>query len=96
MLGLFAAACADDGDDAEPGAADTAAEDPVAEDTGTPEPAEGTEPAETGTDEDVAAGGGDGVWSHYIGEPQNPLIPTNTNETEGSAVINTLFSGLIA
>jgi oligopeptide transport system substrate-binding protein len=32
--------------------------------------------------------------SFYSGEPQNPLIPTNTNENNGGTVIDTLFTGL--
>ena len=36
-----------------------------------------------------------GSFSIYIGEPENPLIPGNTNETEGGQVIDSLFTGLV-
>ncbi|TKA08942.1 peptide ABC transporter substrate-binding protein [Actinacidiphila oryziradicis] len=51
----------------------------------------------------ACGGGGDngnsssksnGIVSMEIGEPQNPLIPTNTYETEGGQVIHALFVGL--
>jgi len=45
------------------------------------------------------SGGGDGAtggtFSMYIGEPENPLVPGNTSETEGSQVIDSLFTGLV-
>ena len=43
------------------------------------------------------SGGGDGggSFSIYIGQPENPLIPGNTNETEGGQVIDSLFTGLV-
>jgi oligopeptide transport system substrate-binding protein len=52
-----------------------------------------------------ACGGGDdngsggssagGEFSIYIGDPENPLIPGNTTETEGGQVVDTLFTGLV-
>ncbi|MFC0465708.1 ABC transporter substrate-binding protein [Kineococcus gynurae] len=33
------------------------------------------------------------VWG---GEPQNPLIPTNTNETGGGKILDCVFAGLVA
>ena len=36
-----------------------------------------------------------GTFSLYIGEPENPLIPSNTAETEGGAVVDALFTGLV-
>jgi oligopeptide transport system substrate-binding protein len=36
-----------------------------------------------------------GEFSVYIHEPQNPLIPSNTDETEGAKVLKALFTGLI-
>ena len=36
-----------------------------------------------------------GSFSIYIGQPENPLIPGNTNETEGGQVIDSLFTGLV-
>jgi oligopeptide transport system substrate-binding protein len=53
-----------------------------------------------------ACGGGDdegssgssadgGSFSIYIGEPENPLMPGNTNETEGGQVLDSLFTGLV-
>jgi oligopeptide transport system substrate-binding protein len=45
------------------------------------------------------AGGGTaatgGEFSVYIHEPQNPLIPSNTDESEGSKVLKALFTGLV-
>jgi ABC-type transport system substrate-binding protein len=32
-------------------------------------------------------------FSLYIGEPENPLIPSNTSETEGGQVVDALFTG---
>ncbi len=43
-------------------------------------------------------GGGDatgGTFSMYIGEPQNPLVPGNTTESEGDQVVNSLWTGLV-
>ena len=53
-----------------------------------------------GSGDDPEATGGDGGPTTGIvtvsnGEPQNPLIPTMTNETYGSKVINNLFAGLV-
>jgi len=48
------------------------------------EGAEGTESATTG-----------GEFSFAIGEPENPLIPGNTTESEGDQVVNALWTGLI-
>ncbi len=54
-----------------------------------------------------ACGGGDdgggsggaaadgGSFSIYIGEPENPLIPSNTAESEGHQVISSLWTGLV-
>jgi oligopeptide transport system substrate-binding protein len=53
-----------------------------------------------GSDEEN--GGGDtgaeatgGNFSIYIGEPENPLIPGNTTESEGSQVVDALWTGLV-
>ena len=35
-----------------------------------------------------------GVVTAWWGDPQNPLIPTDTNETNGAAVLNMIFDGL--
>lgn len=40
-------------------------------------------------------GEGGGTFSAYIGEPENPLIPGNTTESEGSKVIVALWTGLV-
>jgi oligopeptide transport system substrate-binding protein len=42
---------------------------------------------------DDAAGGGS--YSLYIGQPENPLVPGNTNESEGSQVVEALWTGLV-
>jgi oligopeptide transport system substrate-binding protein len=44
---------------------------------------------------DSTGGAGGGIVSVSNGEPQNPLIPTMTNETNGSAVVQNLYSGLV-
>ncbi|MGH8898341.1 MAG: peptide ABC transporter substrate-binding protein [Egibacteraceae bacterium] len=36
-----------------------------------------------------------GEFSVYIHEPQSPLIPSNTNESEGAKVLKALFTGLV-
>ncbi|MCZ9347400.1 ABC transporter substrate-binding protein, partial [Streptomyces sp. TRM76130] len=36
-----------------------------------------------------------GTFSVEVGEPQNPLQPANTMESNGSIVINSLFAGLV-
>jgi oligopeptide transport system substrate-binding protein len=46
------------------------------------------------------AGGGDtpastGIVTVAWGEPENPLIPANTNEVNGGQVLNNLFAGLV-
>lgn len=44
-------------------------------------------------------GGGSGstdVVTVNGGEPQNPLIPTNTNETNGGRIVDRLFAGLMS
>jgi oligopeptide transport system substrate-binding protein len=50
-----------------------------------------------GSDDDSGSGGGDGggVWSMYIGEPENPLVPGNTTEDQGNQVLEALFTGLV-
>jgi oligopeptide transport system substrate-binding protein len=51
-----------------------------------------------GDDADTATGtGGDGggTFSVYVGEPENPLVPGNTSETEGSQIVSSLWTGLV-
>ena len=36
-----------------------------------------------------------GTFSVYIGEPENPLIPGNTTESEGSQVVDALWTGIV-
>jgi oligopeptide transport system substrate-binding protein len=45
----------------------------------------------------ASGGGGEGggSYSFYIGEPENPLVPGNTNETEGGQVVDSLWTGLV-
>ena len=45
---------------------------------------------------DSASSSGGGEFSIYIGDPENPLIPGNTTETEGGQVVDTLWTGLVA
>jgi peptide/nickel transport system substrate-binding protein/oligopeptide transport system substrate-binding protein len=40
-------------------------------------------------------GGSGGTFSVYIGEPENPLVPGNTTESEGDQVISSLWTGLV-
>jgi len=49
----------------------------------------------TGTEGGGDEGASGGTFSLYIGEPENPLIPGNTSETEGGQVLDALFTGLI-
>ncbi|WP_240898850.1 peptide ABC transporter substrate-binding protein, partial [Kocuria sediminis] len=44
---------------------------------------------------DASAEEGGGSFSVYIGEPENPLIPGNTNETEGGQIVDALWTGLV-
>ncbi|SNS52513.1 oligopeptide transport system substrate-binding protein [Geodermatophilus saharensis] len=51
-----------------------------------------------GDDSESGSGGGGGeggTFSIYIGEPENPLIPSNTTESEGHQVISSLWTGLV-
>lgn len=51
-----------------------------------------------GSDEGGEEGGtaeGGGEFSIYIGEPENPLVPGNTTESEGHQVITSLWTGLV-
>ncbi|MGY1835352.1 ABC transporter substrate-binding protein [Blastococcus sp. SYSU DS0510] len=52
-----------------------------------------------GSDENGGEGGtaaeGGGSFSVYVGEPENPLVPGNTTESEGHQVISSLWTGLI-
>jgi oligopeptide transport system substrate-binding protein len=45
-------------------------------------------------------GGGGGGGPNYVtangGEPQNPLLPTNTNENLGGRIVDRLFAGLMS
>jgi oligopeptide transport system substrate-binding protein len=51
-----------------------------------------------GGDDGGSAGGAaadGGSFSVYIGQPENALVPGNTNETEGGQVLDSLFTGLV-
>lgn len=50
----------------------------------------GTEPAATG-----ATGASTGIVTANSNEPQNPLIPTNTNEVGGGKILDLIFEGLV-
>lgn len=51
------------------------------------------------SDSSDSASGGNGGGDNYIlangSEPQNPLVPANTNETGGGRIIDVIFSGLV-
>lgn len=48
----------------------------------------------------TACGSGGGADADVVvvngGEPQNPLVPTNTNETQGGRIVDRLFAGLMS
>ena len=52
-----------------------------------------------GGDDDSGGSGGvaadGGSYSIFIAEPENPLVPGNTNETEGAQVLYSVFTGLV-
>jgi oligopeptide transport system substrate-binding protein len=50
-----------------------------------------------GSDEtnEVGTDASGGSFSIYIGQPENTLLPGNTNETEGGQVLDSLFTGLV-
>ncbi len=50
-----------------------------------------------GDDNGSGSGGGDGggSFSVAINNPENPLVPGNTTETEGSQVVKALWTGLV-
>ena len=50
----------------------------------------------TPTTPTAAGGGGGGTIIAYGSEPQNPLLPANTNETGGGRIMKLLFEGLIS
>lgn len=43
-----------------------------------------------------SAGGGGGIITMFGTEPQNPLLPANTNEVGGGKIMKLLFEGLIS
>ena len=45
---------------------------------------------------DSSGGSSSGVVNAWAGEPQNPLIPTNTSENQGGRVLDSLFAGLVS
>jgi oligopeptide transport system substrate-binding protein len=51
--------------------------------------------SDTKTSATPSAGGG-GLITVFGGEPQNPLLPANTNETGGGRIMRLLFEGLIS
>ncbi|MDQ1127691.1 oligopeptide transport system substrate-binding protein [Microbacterium sp. SORGH_AS 505] len=51
---------------------------------------------DTNTDDNSSSGTTTEVISTNGSEPQNPLIPTNTNETGGGKVVDSIFAGLIS
>lgn len=42
-----------------------------------------------------SASGAEGVYSLYINQPENPLVPGNTTESEGNQVLKALFTPLV-
>jgi len=52
-------------------------------------------PSDTKSTETSGAGPSTGIVTAWGSEPQNPLIPTNTNETGGGKILDEVFAGLI-
>jgi oligopeptide transport system substrate-binding protein len=50
---------------------------------------------EGGDEQGAEEGAAGGSYTMQIGEPENPLVPGNTNESEGSQVIKSLWTGLV-
>ncbi|MGY1610138.1 MULTISPECIES: peptide ABC transporter substrate-binding protein [unclassified Geodermatophilus] len=52
-----------------------------------------------GDDSESGSGGGGGegggTFSVYVGEPENPLVPGNTTESEGAQIVKSLWTGLV-
>ena len=46
-------------------------------------------------DTGATGGGSGGIITANSSEPQNPLIPTNTNETGGGKILDNIFAGLV-
>ncbi|WP_309068070.1 ABC transporter substrate-binding protein [Microbacterium sp.] len=51
---------------------------------------------ETGGSESPDSGASDAIIITNGNEPQNPLIPTNTNEVGGGKILDSIFSGLVS
>jgi ABC-type oligopeptide transport system substrate-binding subunit len=45
--------------------------------------------------DDTSAGKVGGTFSTYITDPENPLVPSNTSESEGSQIVDALWTGLV-
>lgn len=52
--------------------------------------------SDSGSEPSSGGGDGGGTFSMYIGDPENPLVPGNTTETEGGQVVDSLWTGLIS
>jgi len=56
-----------------------------------------------GNEDSGSQGGGDagdeavsgGTFSYTITNPENPLVPGNTSESEGAQIMDALFTGLV-
>ncbi|MCL1898875.1 MAG: ABC transporter substrate-binding protein, partial [Micrococcales bacterium] len=83
-LGLALAGCGGGEEPTEPTGEPTASDAPSGDPTDEP-------PAPT--DQPPAPAGGVVVWNGT--EPQNPLVPTNTNEVGGGRIVDLLFAGLV-
>ncbi len=51
--------------------------------------------SDEGSEGESAAEATGGTFSIYVGEPENPLVPGNTTESEGSQVVDSLWTGLV-
>jgi oligopeptide transport system substrate-binding protein len=55
----------------------------------------GGEPADTETSAAAEGGSSTGIVTVNGNEPQNPLVPTNTNEVGGGKILDLIFAGLV-
>lgn len=54
-----------------------------------------SDPASSSAGSSAAAGNMSAIITTNGSEPQNPLIPTNTNETGGGKILDSIFAGLV-
>ncbi len=50
---------------------------------------------EGGSEEQGTEGAAGGTYTLAVNNPENPLVPGNTTETEGSQIVKALWTGLV-